>query len=293
MKIEDVVIIGAGPAGIATAIQLRRYNIDFVLLEYREIGGLLRNANLIENYPGFPHGIRGLDLVELFKRQLKNAGVNVSFERAWGLEYRDELFFIKTDQRVITSHIVVCATGTKPKEIPNLDIPDAAKERVFYEIYPIMETKNKSIAILGAGDAAFDYALSLSQTNKVTILNRNDRVKCIPTLKAKCMRSKNVSYLPKVSVKRIDHPSDKLLLTCSEDGYQIWADYVIVAIGREPHLDFLDSELRKKLDILANEDRFWMVGDVKNGIYRQTAICVGDGIKAAMEIYRRRKMVAL
>ena len=292
MNSKDVVIIGAGPAGIATAIQLKRCAIDTVLLEKEEIGGLLRNANLVENYPGFPEGISGLNLVELFKKQLEHTGVTVSFEKVLELEYRDEMFFARTNERTIKSNIAVIATGTKPKKISSPPVSDEIKNQIFYEVYPIHGIKNKKIAIIGAGDAAFDYALNLSQKNNaVIILNRSKRANCIPILKEKCMKSDNISYLSDVSVRKISNDDDKFLLsyTCddSRDKIQIETDYVIASIGREPCFDFLGSELKKNLENLINADRFYMVGDIKNEMYRQTAICVGDGIKAAMKIYNK------
>ena len=72
MCFQEVAIIGAGPSGIATAIQLKRYGIEPVILEKEEIGGVLKNANLVENYPGFPDGISGPELVKLFKKQVEN-----------------------------------------------------------------------------------------------------------------------------------------------------------------------------------------------------------------------------
>ena len=293
MDIKDVVIVGAGPAGIATAIQLARYGIRYVLLEQGEVGGLLKNANLVENYPGFPHGISGLDLVGLFKKQLENVGLKVNFERVLEIEYKDKLFFTKTDRRIFKSPFVVIATGTRPKRIPRLTISDDVKKRIFYEIYPIRKTQNKKIAIIGAGDAAFDYALSLSGKNKVTILNRSGQTRCFPLLWSRCMKSKAISYLDNVSLKKIDDYNKKLQLTytnqSNQNEKQIYADYVVVAIGRVPCLDFLGKYLKENLVNLTKMNTLYMVGDVKNKIYRQTAICVGDGIKAAMKIYRKMR----
>lgn len=290
MSINDVVIIGGGPAGIATAIQLKRYDIEPILLEREAIGGLLKNANLVENYPGFPGGIKGLDIVELFKEQLKKTGVKVRLERVLELEYRDEVFLTRTNRSVIKSTVVVIATGTNPRELTGLPISDDIKDRIFYEIYPIIGIENKKIAIIGAGDAAFDYAINLSQNNEVTILNRSERVKCIPLLRERCMKSENTSYLRNVSVREINSECSRVSLDCthndSQEKIKIKADYVIVAIGRDPCLNFLDGELENNFETLTNEKRLYMVGDVKSGIYRQAAICVGDGLKAAMEIYR-------
>jgi thioredoxin reductase (NADPH) len=286
---KSVVVIGAGPAGIATAIQLKRSNIEPVLLEQGEIGGLLRNANLVENYPGFPDGITGLDLVQRFKEQLKNTGVTVSFERVAELEYRDELFFTKTSKRIIRSDVAVIATGTKPMITPVPAVSDEIKNRIFYEIYPILGIKNKNIVIVGAGDAAFDYALNLSENNEVTILNRSEQSSCLPLLLERCMKSDNISYLHNVDVSEICDEGLYLSVKCiSNDNRkknQIKTDYVIFATGREPCLDFLGSEFNTNFEYLIRSNRFYMIGDVKNEIFRQTAICVGDGIKAAMKIY--------
>lgn len=289
MNRKKVVIIGAGPAGIAAAIQLKRYGIEPIVLEKENVGGLLRNANMVENYPGFPKGIKGLDLVELFKKQLQNIDIEVSFEKVLKLEYRNKMFFTKTNRREIISDFAVIATGTIPRRISIPPITDDIKDRVFYEIYSIIRIKNKKIAIIGAGDCAFDYALNLSRRNKVIILNRSNRTKCIPILWERCSKSENIKYWDNAHVNKINNDGDKLLLTCKhENGQnknQIYVDYVAISIGREPCLEFLGAKLKKNFEILIKAKLLYMIGDVKNEIYRQTAICVGDGIKAAMEIY--------
>jgi thioredoxin reductase len=186
---------------------------------------------------------------------------------------------------------VVIAAGTRSKRIPGFTISDDVKKRVFYEIHPIRKTQNKKIAIIGAGDAAFDYALSLSGKNEVTILNRSGQTRCFPLLWSRCVKSKAISYLDSVSIKKIGDRNKKLQLTYTDQSgqneKQIYADYVVIAIGRVPCLDFLGKHLKGNLINLTKTNTLYMVGDVKNKIYRQTAICVGDGIKAAMKIHRQ------
>ncbi len=291
MGARDVVIIGAGPAGIAMAIQLKRHSIEPVILEKGEIGGLLKNANLIENYPGFPDGISGPNLVELFKRQLANAGVTVSFERVLELEHEHRAFLTKTNRRTLRSSIVVIASGTKPKRVSEIRITDGIEDRIFYEVYPIRGVQNKRVAIIGAGDAAFDYALGLSQNNEVTILNRGEQDRCIQVLRDRCMKSEAISYLTNVSVREVTGKGDRLLLSClngdNQKEHQIYADYLVIAAGREPSLDFLGDELRNSSEDLIRRNKLYVIGDVKNKAFRQTAICVGDGVMAAMQICRK------
>jgi len=291
MDVNHVVIIGAGPSGIATAIQLKRYEIEPILLEKDEVGGLLRNANLVENYPGFPEGIPGQELVKLFIKQLKNAGIKVCFEEVLELDYMNKVFSIRTSQRTIISSIVVIASGTESLRLSVPEIPEELKNRVFYEVHAMAEVKDKRIAIIGGGDGAFDYALTLSQRNDVIILNKNDKAKCVPALSKRCMKAKNIFYFDSIKVEEIKDVEDGLLLVYNHYGSgkkeQIYVDYIVISIGRRPCLDFLSVNLKKKLKKLIKEKKLFMVGDVKNEIYRQTAICVGDGVKSAMEIYKK------
>ena len=89
MNVEHVTIIGAGPAGIATALQLKRYGITPIILEKNTIGGLLRNAHLVENYPGFPKGISGVNLVRLFRKHLERAAITIFPEEVINLDIED------------------------------------------------------------------------------------------------------------------------------------------------------------------------------------------------------------
>jgi thioredoxin reductase len=288
MQHRKVLIIGAGPAGIATAIQLHRHGVDTMIFERDEIGGLLRNAYLVENYPGFPEGISGPDLVERFKKQLEKAGVKIRFDKVHKLNYSGQKFLLEADQGATSAAVTVVATGTRPRKIT---LPPAAEDlgdRIFYEVHPLMDIKGKKIVILGAGDAAFDYALNLSRKNEVIILNRSQRARCLLLLWERCLGSEKVSYRDGISLRDLSEEGTGLVLDCANQNdpkkERIYADYLVVAAGREPCLDFLNGHLRRNLPGLLKAGKLHMVGDVKNDRYRQTAICVGDGVRAAMEI---------
>lgn len=293
MKVEQVIIIGAGPAGLATAIQLKRYGVQPLLFEGALAGGLLRNANLVENYPGFPAGISGLGLVNLFMQQAQNFGIDVTYEEVIELSYEQGLFQVKTKrQESYASRLAVIATGTKPIRFTGLGIPEELKVRVFYEVYDLLQTESKHIVIVGSGDAAFDYALNLSRKNQITILNRGEEPKCLPLLWERTLKVSAITYRNNTEVYQLSNDSKGgMLLDCRTPagGIQYHADYLVGAIGREARLDCLSKTMLQQTRLLEDQGVLYMIGDVKNGIYRQTSIAVGEGVMTAMKICHKLK----
>src|SRR4030067_2642076 len=110
MDIEDVIIIGGGPAGIAAAIQLKRYGLAPLIFEREALGGLLRNANLVENYPGFPGGISGMKLVGLLEQQARAFGLRVTYAEVARLDLVAGLFQIETSPDHYAARLVVVAS---------------------------------------------------------------------------------------------------------------------------------------------------------------------------------------
>ncbi len=292
MKVEQVIIIGAGPAGLATAIQLKRYGVHPLLFERAQVGGLLRNANLVENYPGFPVGISGMDLVDLFMLQAQNLCIEVTYEEVIELSYDHGLFHAKTAKKNYASRLAIIATGTKPLRFPYLAIPEDLTDRVFYEVYDLLQSESKHIVIVGSGDAAFDYALNLSRKNRITILNRGEQPKCLPLLWERAQKVSAITYRNNTEVCQLTKDSKVgMLLDCRTPagGIQYHADYLVGAIGREARLDCFSEKFLQQVRVLEEQGILYMIGDVKNGIYRQTSIAVGEGVMTAMKICRQLK----
>jgi len=295
-NIETVTIIGAGPAGIAAAIQLARYGLTPLHLEKERLGGLLKNANLVENYPGFPTGIPGMELVHCFEEQYKSASLEVLNKEVVCLDFSDGLFQINTPGDHFTSRRVLVASGTKAVKFSGLQIPPDLDHKVFYEVYPLLNLRGAKVAMVGGGDAAFDYALNLSKRNQVIILNRGERIKCLPLLWERAQAGSAIQYLANTEVIRLrPDPSGRMDLECAGPGgvFKVHADYLVGALGRVARLDFLSQQVREQCEKLTAEGRLYFIGDVNNGLYRQTAIAVGDGVRAAMQIYRREKGMTL
>ncbi len=288
MKIEDVVIIGGGPAGIATALQLARYRINPLLIEKRKIGGLLHNASSVENFLGFPGGIKGEKLVRLFERQLREAGIRILFEEVSILDFENEIFKIRSGDLAIKAKIVVIASGTKPKIFTEIEIPEDVGKRVFYEIAEVKRVKSKDIIVVGAGDAGLDYSLNLARKNRVILISKGDKIKGLPVLQDRLKNFPQIKICNRTSIKEIyyDREYRKILIKCSRETEELrlYGDYIIFAIGREPNMDFISASMIKEVQNLERIGKLYFVGDVKNGIFRQTAIAVGDGIMTAMKI---------
>lgn len=289
--VKDVAIIGAGPAGIAAAIYLRRAGADFVLIEKGEVGGLLRSANLVENYPGFPSGISGLDIASVFEEQMETLSIRPKKAAVTRLDAEKNSLRIETDSGSLRSKNVIICTGTVPRRLELEGTEGPAGKRILYEVNSVPEITAKSGAVLivGGGDAAFDHALKLKARGRdVKIISRS-RPRCLPLLmqRVKKERIEIITADPK-AIRKIP---EGIELDCvsGKRKMSLKGELLLVAIGRLPKIDFLGPKLKKNLKILnkgpeTNIEGLYLAGDVVGGSYRQTGIAVGGGILAAMMV---------
>ena len=288
MDLYPAMIIGAGPSGLAAAIQLKRQGIDCPVLEKSAPGGLLKNANLVENYPGFPNGIKGPELATLIIEQAEQNDVRIIHSEVTALSFIENQFVITTDTAEYQARIVLMASGTQPKPLPGLVIPEDCLDLVHYEVHELNSLQNSRVVVVGAGDASFDYSLNLAeQNNRVTILNRRDISIALALLQTRVKKHESVSYRINHSVKSLSRKADSSLLldVFHGDGQtQIETDHLLIAIGREPADYFLTADLKNQLSRLQAEGRLYIVGDLTAGIFRQTSIATGEAVRAAMMI---------
>jgi thioredoxin reductase (NADPH) len=287
----DVGIIGAGPSGMAAALQLRRYGIKFLL--FGNDKELLRNAWQVENYLGFTENKSGVELLQSFRQHLQQHDIESITEEVNNINYEPEksLFVIKTSKSVYCVRILVVASGTKPNNgSPMKKVPISLRHNVFYEVFPLLKKRNKIIAIIGAGDAAFDFALNLAERNKVFIINRQNSIKALPALVNLATQNSNITYKENCSLRKITRGNKKMLsLTFAneQDVFALQADYLIAAIGRVPQKDFYSKNLLTDEEKLISNGILYLVGDVQGHVYRQVSIATASGIKAAMQICER------
>lgn len=277
----EMAVIGGGPAGMAAALQCSRSGIETVLYERQELGGLLKEANLVENYLGFPGGVSGHELCSLFSEQMRLQGVEVRREEVVSLDHDGELFVIGTACGEERAEMAVLATGTVPSP-PGQGL-DADQELVFDSVIPLAEREGLHVAVLGGGDAAYDYALRLSAANTVTIISRS-LPRCLPLLRSRAEGSPSVSLMDRSALTALRKAEGQVSIELITDGRPsvLEADALLLAVGREPDDALLRGGLGGLSESLIKDGVFYIVGDVVNGPRRQASIAAADGIRAAM-----------
>ena len=292
----SVVVIGAGPAGAAAGMFLKRAGLEPLLLEEGKPGGLLREANLVENYPGFPEGIVGRDLASLIGMQLKRLQVRLEHTEATNVIADDDGFLTTTASGRYASDYVVVATGTSPRRA-NIPGADEIEGRLLHYGVSSLKSKNmdgKRVAVLGGGDAAFDYAINLSgEGGSVAIISRSEPT-CLSLLLERA-RARGVDVITGSNITELSEAANRVAVNFEHDGStsEMISDLIIVAYGREPRLDALDPSLKEGLTVdrppATNIPGLFIAGDVARGMNRQAAIAVGDGVLAAMMIQQSSK----
>ncbi|MHA1720080.1 MAG: NAD(P)/FAD-dependent oxidoreductase [Promethearchaeota archaeon] len=290
----SVIIVGCGPAGIACAIQLKRSNIDFKII-CKNFGGIANNANKIENLLGFPNGISGKSFVSLLKQHFDTLSIHFTKDIVQNVskeEKKDHLLFrVKCANGEYFSKFLVIASGTSPKKL-NLSGESELWDHklLYYEMANFGFEKNiKKIAIVGSGDAAYDYALNLVRFPvKVEILQRSEKAKSLLLLQKRAQDNSNIKIISNIELRSLEEENNKIRIIAirgSKEEIRNY-DFIFVAIGRSPNINFLSADLS---DVYRSSKRFhglYFIGDVKNKNNRQISIALGDGVKSAMEITR-------
>lgn len=284
---HNVIVIGAGPAGVMAAVQLVRLRRHVALLEPAAVGGLLREASLVENFPGFPDGIEGKALASQLARHLARLGIEPIREAAAEVRWEDGAFAVRTEGRILRSPSLVVASGTSPRELP-ISVPAQVRDRVHTGIAGLGRLAGARIAIVGGGDAAFDYALRLAGANVILLFHRS-RPRCLELLLERALSCQRIRLVEGAEVWRVDASERGLRIGFGVGGQEEMeeVDHLLFAIGRIPNDGFL--QMGPMMDELIQQGRLHFVGDIKNGQRRQAAIAAGDGLVAAMTIAEKER----
>lgn len=299
-KAYEVVIIGGGPAGLSAGIYTARARLSSLLIERGLIGGQVANAELVENYPGFPEGISGYDLTELMQRQATKFGLEILTAEVTGVELSGEQKIVKTSEGDYVVKAMIIASGS---EWIKLGIPGekefTGKGVSYCAICDGAFFTDQTVAVAGGGNAAITEALSLTKfASKVIVIHRRQELRATRIVQEKAFAEPKIEFLWNTVVEEIEGGEvvKRLRLRNVITGEKSSLDVagIFVAIGFKPNTDYLKSIL--SLDatghVITNEKMetgvpgIFAAGDVRSSSIRQIIAAVGDGATAA--IYAER-----
>ena len=300
MENLELVIIGAGPAGLAAGIYGARSELKTLILEEKMAGGTTADAPLIENYPGF-QSISGQELAQKMATHCRSVGVEIhELERVVSSDLKGERKRVKTDKATYEAQAVIIATGTHYLE---LDIPGEKEFRGRGASYcgvcdgPLF--KNKRVLVVGGGNSAVTTALYIAElASEVKLAHRRKTLRAEEALVEALKSKSNVEILWNTEVKEIEGTNvvGKALLFDNETGEtkELGVDGIFIQVGEAPN-----SQLAKKAGVNVNGEGYIIVevrqrtniagvyaaGDVTNHPVKQVGTAVGQGITAALEAY--------
>lgn len=294
----DIIIVGAGPAGLTAGIYAARSGLNTLILEEKFAGGMLAEAPLVENYPGLKEGLSGLELASRMEAQAKTFGVRInSPEKAVSLEHKQKTKTVKTEKDVYNANAVLLALGCEYRQ---LNIPGEKEFRgkgvSFCATCDGPFFKKKRVLVVGGGNSAATTAIHLSTlASDVKIVHRRDALRADSIL-VRELRKRNVDIILNAVLKEIQ--GDTLLRDViledvkTGERRRVKVDGVFVQIGVKPH-----SEIAQNAGIATDGEGFIMVderqrtnirgvyaaGDVTNRPIKQVGTAVGQAIVAAVE----------
>lgn len=299
---HKLAIIGSGPAGYTAAIYGGRANLNPILFTGNEKGGQLTTTTDIENFPGFPEGINGVELMMSMEKQAERFGTEIVFGQITKIDLSKRPFTIYTDSKSITADSVIIATGASARY---LNIPSENQYRgkgvsacatcdgFFF--------KGLDVAIVGGGDTAMEEANYLTNLcNKVYLIHRSETFRASKAMQDRVKRNPKIEIIYNSIVKEVignNIEVQKLKLKNVKDNSinEIDVNGLFVAIGHDPNTKFLDGQLPldnkgyllvKGSTSETNIPGIFACGDVIDSNYRQAITAAGSGCKAAIDAER-------
>ncbi len=298
---QDMVIIGGGPAGLTAAIYAARANLRPLLVEGNQAGGQLMLTTTVENYPGFPEGILGPELMQAVRAQAERTGVEFLTEDVVAVDFSRRPFLIRTHSGLeVTARAVIVATGASaqmlglPSELRFLGrgVSTCATCDGFF-------FRARDVVVVGGGDTAIEEALYLANlARSVTVVHRRDQLRASQILQERAFHHPKIRFVWNSEVVDIlgDDQVKGVRLRNRLTGEV--AEYrtagVFIAIGHKPNVDLFRGQLEMDRDgyILLKQGRassvagVFVAGDVHDHVYRQAVTAAGFGAMAAIDAER-------
>lgn len=295
---EKLIILGGGPAGLSAAIYAAREGFEPLVIAGYNPGGQLLLTTVVENFPGFPDGIDGPEIINLMRKQAERFGTRFINDNASAVDLSTKPYMVTVGKQVYETQSMIIATGADAKWL------GLESERKFIG-HGVSSCgtcdgpffKNKDVIIVGGGDTAMEDALFLTRfANSVTVVHRRSELRASKIMQDRARKNPKIRFVFNTAVKEIKGDSsvrsvvleDTVKGTVSEMPIQ----GVFIAIGYKPNTEIFKGVLRldsngyiiAKDEVLTDYDGVYVAGDVADHIYRQAATASGSGVKAALHV---------
>lgn len=299
---RTVVIIGSGPAGYTAAIYAARANLNPLLIEGLEVGGQLSLTTAVENFPGFPDGVMGPELMEAMKKQAARFGTEFLAGLVTKVDFSQKPFRLYTDDQEIQAEAVIISCGASARMMGL----ESEKKLVGYGVSTCATCdgyffREKEILVVGGGDSAMEEATFLTKfASKVTVIHRRDKLRASKIMQEKAFKNPKIDFVWDTVVDEVydvqakNVRGVKLRNIKNNEVTDFKCDGVFVAIGHEPNTKIFRGQIAMDVNgyILTPEGTktnipgIFAAGDVQDHVYRQAISAAGSGCMAAMDAER-------
>lgn len=297
MQKEKVIIIGSGPAGLTAALYTARANLEPLVISGSQLGGQISITNEVENYPGFPEGTTGPELVDLMQRQAERFGTRMLIDEVTEVDFRNgSPFTLKTHGDSFEAQAVIMCVGASPKR---LGIP--GEEEMIGRGVSFCATcdgfffREKDVVVVGGGDSAMEEALFLTRfVNEVKVIHRRDELRAGEALKQRAFANEKLSFVWDTVVDEIrgNGQVQSIATRNTKSGAvgEMTTDGVFIYIGHYPNSDLFKDQLEMDeagyllIDkrMMTSMPGVFSAGEISDPVYRQITTSVGQGTAAAM-----------
>jgi thioredoxin reductase (NADPH) len=297
MQMYDLIIIGAGPAGLTAALYAGRSRLNTLLIEKMAVGGLILMSETIENYPGFPKGISTHELMAQMEEQVKALGVKILNDEVLDLDLANRT--VQTSAATFQASAVIIASGSQPRKLNVPGESDLTGRGVSYcATCDAPFFKEKKVVIVGGGNAVAEEAIYLSRfAGSVNLVHRRAELRASEILQERMRKNKKINFILSSTVtqikgaEKVQAVTIKDLLKDKEVDFN--CDGVFIYIGYAPQTEFLKGRLNMEAGFIISDENMstsaqgiFACGDCrKKGLYQVINAC-GDGAVAADSAYK-------
>ena len=281
---KKVVVIGSGVSGLTSAIYLSRYNFDTKVFTGYSYGSLSETP-IVENFPGFPNGISGMELLENMEMQAEKFGAEIIAGSVERIDFKGS-YIVDDSGDEYSYDALVIATGSTPTPLKNEGVEDCKNNIHHCATCDGVLYKGKDVAVVGGGDTALTEALYLSELAKsVTMIVRRNVWRGTPKLVEKVESKNNIHLKMGCTIDKLIKNENNIEITFNEVEDSIFVNGIFVSIGNKPNNNLFIDEFNKS-NCVNRLNNVWVCGDCLDNMYKQAIVSAGEGAKVAIEIFK-------